>query len=131
MSSKSIPKGLFILLVIALLFVPVISSFAETINYTYDDLNRLKRIEYENGTVVMYGYDEVGNRIEMGPVFLGDINNDGIIDILDVILEVRMALKIDPIKPCSDLNNDGIVDISDVILTLRMALKIDPLQQCT
>ncbi len=131
MSSKSIPKGLFILLVIALLFISVVTSFAETINYVYDDLNRLRRVEYENGTVVMYGYDEVGNRIEMGPVFLGDINKDSIVDILDVILEVRMALKIDPIKPCSDLNNDGIVDISDVILTLRMALKIDPLKQCT
>ena len=61
---------------------------------------------------------------------LGDINNDGIIDISDVILVLRMALKIDPIQPCSDINNDGVVDISDVILTLRMALKLDPLQQC-
>ena len=62
--------------------------------------------------------------------YLGDINIDGIIDISDVILELRMTLKLDPIKPCSDINNDGVVDISDVILTLRMALKIDPLQQC-
>ena len=69
--------------------------------------------------------------VNYDPALLGDINNDGKVDISDVILELRMALKIDPIKPCSDLNNDGIVDISDVILTLRMALKIDPLQQCT
>jgi len=61
---------------------------------------------------------------------LGDINKDEIIDISDVILELRMALKLDPIQPCSDINNDGVVDISDVILTLRMALKLDPLQQC-
>jgi len=62
---------------------------------------------------------------------LGDINKDGIIDISDVILVLRIALKIDPVQPCSDLNNDGIVDISDVILTLRMALGLDPLKQCT
>jgi hypothetical protein len=61
---------------------------------------------------------------------LGDINIDGIIDISDVILELRMALKIDPVQPCSDINNDGIVDISDVILTLRMALGLDALKQC-
>jgi Zn-dependent metalloprotease len=61
---------------------------------------------------------------------MGEMNNDDLIDISDVILVLRMALKIDPVQPCSDLNNDGVVDISDVILTLRMALKIDPLQQC-
>ena len=61
---------------------------------------------------------------------MGDINNDGIVDISDVILILRMALQIDPIQPCSDINNDGIVDISDVILTLRMALGLDPLKQC-
>jgi hypothetical protein len=61
---------------------------------------------------------------------MGDINNDGIVDISDVILELRMTLKLDPIQPCSDINNDGVVDISDVILTLRMALKLDQLKQC-
>lgn len=36
---------------------------AETIDYTYDDLNRLKRVDYGNGTAVVYDYDEVGNRL--------------------------------------------------------------------
>jgi Right handed beta helix region len=62
--------------------------------------------------------------------FLGDINNDGIIDISDVILELRMALALDPVKPCSDINGDAAVDISDVILTLRMALGLDQTGQC-
>ncbi|MEK6529021.1 MAG: hypothetical protein AABZ36_09095, partial [Nitrospirota bacterium] len=35
---------------------------------------------------------------------LGDINKDGIIDISDVMLVLRIALKLDPIQPCSDLN---------------------------
>ena len=60
----------------------------------------------------------------------GEINKDDLVDILDVILEVRMALKLDPVQPCSDINNDGIVDILDVILTVRMALGLDPLKQC-
>jgi exo-beta-1,3-glucanase (GH17 family)/DNA-binding beta-propeller fold protein YncE len=62
---------------------------------------------------------------------LGDINKDGAVDISDVILVLRIALEIDPVKPCSDINNDGIVDISDVILTLGMTLGLDPLKQCT
>ena len=32
--------------------------------------------------------------------------------------------------PCGDINKDGNVDISDVILTLRMALRLDPLKPC-
>jgi hypothetical protein len=47
-----------------------------------------------------------------------------------VILELRMALALDPVKPCSDINGDAAVDISDVILTLRMALGLDPTRPC-
>ncbi len=73
----------------------------------------------------------IGDACEAVSNLLGDINKDGIVDILDVILEVRMALKLDPVQPCSDINNDGIVDILDVILTVRMALGLDPLKQCS
>jgi hypothetical protein len=62
---------------------------------------------------------------------LGDMNKDGIIDISDVILVLRIAVQLDPSQPCSDLNNDGSVDISDVILTLRMAVGLDALKQCS
>ena len=66
---------------------------------------------------------------------LGDINDDGTVDISDVILDLRcaLALPIDPYlcTPCGDINNDGGVDISDVILTLRKALQLDPPQLCT
>lgn len=84
-----------------------------------------------------YGYDYYYHYVwpvrggQIGTLGLfGDMNNDGIIDISDVILELRMALKVDSVQPCSDLNDDGIVDILDVILTLRMALGLDALEQC-
>ncbi len=60
----------------------------------------------------------------------GDINRDGVVDISDVILVLRIALGLDPPKPCSDINNDKEIDISDVILTLRMALGLDPPKPC-
>ena len=66
---------------------------------------------------------------------LGDINNDGVVDISDVILDLRcaLALPIEPYlcMPCGDINADGKVDISDVILTLRKALQLDSPEQCT
>lgn len=66
---------------------------------------------------------------------LGDINNDGVVDISDVILDLRCALglSIEPYQclPCGDISGGGVVDISDVILTLRMALGLDPLQPCS
>jgi len=63
--------------------------------------------------------------------YLGDLNKDGSVDISDVILELRIALQLDPQVACSDVNANGGVDISDVILTLRMALDLDAKQLCT
>ncbi len=57
-----IVHGLLISLIVIGLFVMWFhSSHAATI-YTYDELNRLKRVEYGDGTVIEYTYDGVGNR---------------------------------------------------------------------
>ena len=65
---------------------------------------------------------------------LGDLNNDGVVDISDVILDLRcaLALPIEPYRclPCGDISGDGKVDISDVILTLRKALQLNQPEQC-
>jgi YD repeat-containing protein len=50
------------ILILALTLITLIPCFADTINYQYDDLNRLIRTENtSNGTVVEYQYDAVGN----------------------------------------------------------------------
>jgi hypothetical protein len=56
-----------------------------------------------------------------------DVNYDGKCDVSDVILVLRIALKLDPgeLPACFDINKDGNVDITDVILILRMALGLD------
>ncbi|OPY76285.1 MAG: hypothetical protein A4E64_01582 [Syntrophorhabdus sp. PtaU1.Bin058] len=46
-----------------------VPSFAETIHYTYDDLNRLTAMEDPNTGGVLYEYDEVGNRLSKSFVF--------------------------------------------------------------
>jgi YD repeat-containing protein len=66
MPSK-IRHGLLIsIAVIGLFFTSVLTSYAETVNYIYDELNRLIRVEYGDGTKIMYTYDEAGNRKYVG-----------------------------------------------------------------
>lgn len=38
------------------------AAVADQVDYTYDDLGRLKTVTYEDGTSVVYDYDPVGNR---------------------------------------------------------------------
>ena len=51
-------KRSILILAVAFILFSIIPSFAESINYVYDDLNRLIRIEYENGnkTALLRGY---------------------------------------------------------------------------
>ena len=39
-----------------------VSSFAGTINYYYDAVDRVKYVQYPDGKVITYIYDNVGNR---------------------------------------------------------------------
>ncbi len=55
-------RGLIALAVIAIILIPVFTSFAENIKYIYDDLKRLEKMIFDNGTVIEYVYDEIGNR---------------------------------------------------------------------
>jgi len=47
---------------IGLFFCPVRISYGEMINYIYDELSRLIRVDYGNGMVIEYIYDKAGNR---------------------------------------------------------------------
>jgi len=56
--------GLLIsLVVISLIVILFNTSYADTTNYVYDELNRLIRVEYGDGSVVEYTYDKAGNRL--------------------------------------------------------------------
>ena len=57
---------------------------------------------------------------------LGDINNDGKINISDVIRCLRMSLELDEQDlRVADMNGDWVINISDVILLLRKAIGLD------
>jgi YD repeat-containing protein len=51
-------------LVVALAFLLAYAgAFAANIQYNYDDLNRLTKVVYEDGTIIEYSYDAAGNRL--------------------------------------------------------------------
>jgi PKD repeat protein len=81
MLSKLKHRALTVLTLIALIIIPI-TSFAETVNYVYDNLNRLRSIEYGNGTMIVYLYDEVGNRISATTEIDSDV--DGMPDAWEV-----------------------------------------------
>ena len=37
------------------------ASWVAAITYEYDDLNRLRKVDYENGASIIYEYDAAGN----------------------------------------------------------------------
>ena len=39
------------------------TGLSATTQYTYDNLNRLVQVQYEDGTIIQYAYDAVGNRL--------------------------------------------------------------------
>ena len=46
-------------MVAVIIFMIAAPVYAET--YEYDELNRLKKVNYDNGTVIEYSYDAAGN----------------------------------------------------------------------
>jgi len=69
------------------------------------------------------GSDNLMNECEES---LGDINGDGTLNVLDVILMISIILVIDDYTICqensSDINSNGTIDILDVILLVNIIL---------
>ena len=64
MSSRLRKVSVTIVAMIVSLLLSIAICYGQTVNYYYDDSNRLIRIEYPDGTVIGYSYDAVGNRVE-------------------------------------------------------------------
>ncbi len=62
MSSAERRKSFIVLAVVAIIFSYITASSSEVVKYQYDELNRLEREKHEDGTVIKYIYDAVGNR---------------------------------------------------------------------
>ena len=54
-------------------------------------------------------------------IYPGDVNNDGIINILDIVGVINMILS-DDYNQIADLNEDGVVDILDIIIMVNILM---------
>ncbi len=57
----------YVFIVPAFLIITAISSSADSLTYTYDDLNRLTKILFQDSSFITYTYDDVGNRLSQIP----------------------------------------------------------------
>ena len=53
---------------------------------------------------------------------MGDVNNDGILNVLDIIILVNIVLGLEIESSNSDVNEDGVVNILDIINTVNIIL---------
>lgn len=58
---------IIVLMNICFFFIPQ----AEAVQYAYDDMRRLIKVEYEDGTIVDYVYDNIGNRLQKTTTLAG------------------------------------------------------------
>ncbi len=66
---RIIYRALLHIIIFTVLLLSAAASLADTIHYTYDDLNRLIRAEYDDGTIIEYEYDKIGNRLRKSITF--------------------------------------------------------------
>ena len=57
-----------------------------------------------------------------GSIFLGDLNSDGELNILDIVILANLILAEDSSNPAGDLNNDGLQNILDIVLLINIIL---------
>ncbi len=107
------------------LVIVALQAFSTT--YTYDNLNRLKKVVYDNGITVTYSYDALGNRISKkvtgSGTLRGDVNGDGKVNVSDVSALINMIMGFTPMDVSrGDVNGDGKVNVSDVSALINMIM---------
>jgi len=89
----SIVTGIFI-------SITIFTTQTFAIQYTYDDLNRLVSVEYDDGTTIDYIYDSAGNRLQkiVSPsgVFQCDFNHDCDVDGSDLATFINNGVSTGP-----------------------------------
>ena len=92
---------------LCLLALGVLSAtVAHATTYTYDELDRLVRVDYDNGASITYTYDPAGNLLEVTRVASTDDDTDGVPNASDNCPTVANADQ-------ADFDNDGLGDACD------------------
>ena len=110
--------GRIITLNIWIFLIPVL-AVSQSTTYQYDQLDRLIKEEYSNGTFVSYTYDDIGNRssviVEAVTQFeIEDLNQDGKVDETDLEMMVEYIFD-GTVNAQTDINRDGKVNVIDLM----------------
>ena len=94
--------------------------------YTYSQIG-----EYEVSLTVTNIYGQEGDShietIIIGNILTGDMNEDTILNVLDIVILANLAISLDP--PTSlelnvgDLNGDGILNVLDIVILVNLILR--------
>lgn len=85
-----------------------------------ETLLKLNKFQFGAGTgsVISAGPHEVTISIE-GQLAIGDVNRDGQVSILDMILIARHLGETTPSDPAVDVNRDGVINVLDLIVVAK------------
>ena len=80
-------------------------------------------LEYANNEIdIAWMIDIIQNLLDLNEQIIGDINQDGILNVLDVILMINIILFDNNYDQLADLNGDDIINILDIIVLVSMIL---------
>ncbi|ACL06182.1 hypothetical protein Dalk_4503 [Desulfatibacillum aliphaticivorans] len=94
------------------LIMPVATP-AESVEYTYDSMNRVIKAAYSTGESISYTYDAMGNRLTMslagaaGTAVPGDLNGDCRVSLEDAALALQTAAGMKPSVFRADYTSSG------------------------
>ena len=111
----------------------VVNFYARTVlsNSTSELLLDVVDVADANGDLIEFGTDVRNGTAAViaGPVVIGDNNGNGVLDIGDVTLLLRLLAQIDSTRPWdltrNDLNTNSALDSGDAIRILRAAAETD------
>ena len=78
--------------------------------------------ESDTTQITFYGHQEQNFNIYINNELIsGDVNQDGIINIIDVVQVVNLVLS-GEFEPLADYNQDGIINVQDIVLIVGIIL---------
>ena len=75
----------------------------------------------ETQTITIYPHQTTGHNIVFGVELVGDVNNDGVLNILDIVILVNWILN-GEYHYSGDVNSDGQLNILDVVQLINLIL---------
>lgn len=95
-----------------------------TVNYQYDNLYRLTRVERSDGIVTEYRYDGAGNRLSRAirAIVTGDLNGDGVVTVADAVMTMQVISGITPgqeINQSARVVGDDSIGLTEAIYVLQ------------